>query len=87
MFSVRDYGVGLSKDDVFNLYSSYGKSTKRDSNDQIGCLGLGSKSPLAYTDSYSVVSFFDGMRYEYIVQLKDGEPYCDLIQEGETDEP
>lgn len=87
IFSVRDYGVGLSKDDVFNLYSSYGKSTKRDSNDQIGCLGLGSKSPLAYTESYSVISFFDGMRYEYIVQLKNGEPYCDLIQESETDEP
>ena len=87
VFSVRDYGIGLSKDDVFNLYSSYGSSTKRDSNDQIGCLGLGSKSPLAYVNAYSVVSFYNGMRYEYVVQLKNGEPYCDLIQESETDEP
>lgn len=87
VFSVRDYGTGLSKDDVFNLYSSYGSSTKRDSNDQIGCLGLGSKSPLAYVNAYSVVSFYNGMRYEYVVQLKNGEPYCDLIQESETDEP
>mgnify|MGYP001258182542 FL=1 len=44
-FSVRDYGIGLSENDVMNLYSTYFESTKTESNDQIGALGLGSKSP------------------------------------------
>ena len=28
-FCVRDFGSGLSQEDVFGLYSKYGKSTKR----------------------------------------------------------
>ena len=31
-FAVRDFGGGLSQEDVFGLYSKYGKSTKRESN-------------------------------------------------------
>ena len=29
-FAVRDFGGGLSEQDIFGLYSKYGKSTKRD---------------------------------------------------------
>jgi len=31
-FSVEDFGTGLNADDVENIISKYGKSTKRDSN-------------------------------------------------------
>ena len=31
-FCVRDFGSGLSQEDVFGLYSKYGKSTKRTPN-------------------------------------------------------
>jgi sensor histidine kinase regulating citrate/malate metabolism len=40
-FSVRDFGGGLSQEDVFGLYSKYGKSTKRESNNYIGAFGIG----------------------------------------------
>src|SRR6476660_5010943 len=42
-FSVEDFGVGMSTDQLLNLYSSYGASTKRETNEQTGMLGLGSK--------------------------------------------
>ena len=47
-FSVRDYGSGLSQGDVFGLYSKYGKSTKRQSNNYIGAFGIGKFAPLSY---------------------------------------
>lgn len=41
---VQDYGLGLTKDEVLKVYSQYGASTKRESNNQIGAFGIGSKS-------------------------------------------
>ena len=35
-FSVKDYGVGLSEKEIYNLYTVYGESNKRSSNDFIG---------------------------------------------------
>lgn len=40
----RDYGVGMSPDVFANYFAEYGKSTKRDTNDQTGFFGLGAKS-------------------------------------------
>lgn len=59
-FEIRDYGVGLSHEDMLTLYTSYGESTKDQSNDAIGALGLGSKSPFAYVSQFTVRSFFNG---------------------------
>src|SRR4051812_10416252 len=43
MFVVRDRGVGMAVDDILNIYTKYGKSTKRNSDDEVGMLGLGCK--------------------------------------------
>ena len=56
-FSIRDYGTGLSKENCMSLYTTCFRSDKTDSNDAVGCLGLGSKSPFAYTDQFMVESF------------------------------
>jgi len=55
--SFRDFGNGLSDDEVCNLYVKYGASTKRSSNDYTGCLGIGCKAGFAYGDDFRVVSF------------------------------
>jgi hypothetical protein len=55
-FSVRDFGHGLTEDEINNIYTRYGKSTKRDSNTVTGCFGIGSKSYAAYTDKATIVS-------------------------------
>jgi hypothetical protein len=39
--SIRDYGIGLTEEDVRNIYAMYGASTKRSSNAFTGQLGLG----------------------------------------------
>lgn len=38
-FSVEDFGIGLDDDDVKNIISKYGKSTKRNSNTELGMMG------------------------------------------------
>lgn len=86
-FSVRDYGTGLSHDMVMNLYLSYGKSTKASSNDLIGGLGIGSKSPLAYTDSFIVESFYNNVKRTYSVFKDKGIPCVSKLSEKITDEP
>ena len=87
-FTVRDYGTGLSQSDMENLYTTYGASNKNDSNDFVGCLGLGSKSPFAYTKSFTTSSYYNGMKYTYIAAIDDnGVPTLNLFNTCETDEP
>jgi hypothetical protein len=64
-FSVRDYGTGLTHDQVTNIYTTYFESTKTASNEFIGALGLGSKSPFSYTDNFTVTAVKDGIKGIY----------------------
>jgi len=57
VLSIRDYGKGLTDEQVCQLYVKYGSSTKRDSNDYTGCLGIGCKAGFAYGDSFQVISY------------------------------
>ena len=38
-FTVEDFGTGLDADDVKNIISKYGKSTKRNSSIELGMMG------------------------------------------------
>jgi hypothetical protein len=60
LFIIRDYGKGLSIDDIRYIYSRYGTSTKRDSDDVVGMLGLGCKSALTYTPQFMLTSIHNG---------------------------
>lgn len=87
-FSVKDFGTGLDHDDVMKLYTTYFESTKTDSNDFIGALGLGSKSPFSYVDSFTVTSRFNGMVRTYAAYLGEaGVPSIALMSEEPTSEP
>lgn len=87
-FSVRDYGTGIDNESMFTVYTTYFESTKTTTNEQTGSLGLGSKSPLSYVDSFSVVSFFDGMKRTYTAfKSEDGTPDLALLNEEKTQEP
>jgi hypothetical protein len=86
-FSIRDYGTGLSHEDCMNLYTTYFGSTKTGSNDAVGCLGLGSKSPFAYTDSFTVTSYFgDKKRVYNSFKNEHDEPVFVLLSEEDSDE-
>lgn len=87
-FSVRDYGVGLNHDQVTRIYTTYFESTKTDSNEFIGALGLGSKSPFSYTDNFTVTAIQHGRQGIYTAFINaDGVPSIALMQSGETDQP
>lgn len=87
-FMVKDYGTGLSHEDVINLYSTYFESTKADSDDYIGALGLGSKSPFSYVSTFNVESRFKGMKRLYAAFINEnGVPSISLLGEQKSDEP
>lgn len=70
-FVIRDYGVGLSKDDANNLYSNFFASNKRASNKYAGCFGLGSKTPLAISDSFTIESVHKSKKYVWVCHLNE----------------
>jgi len=70
-FSVKDFGTGLCEDDLRHMYTTYFKSTKTGSNVGIGEKGLGSKSPIAYADTFTVISRFAGIQQNYEVYLNE----------------
>ena len=87
-FSIRDYGTGLSHDQVTNIYTTYFESTKTDSNAFIGALGLGSKSPFSYTDNFTVTANKDGSKRIYTAFINEqGVPSIALMTDNDTDEP
>lgn len=87
-FSVRDYGTGLSPDDVINIYTTYFESTKANSNDYDGCMGLGSKTPFNYTDNFAVTSWFNGKKFVYNCFISENSiPSIMLLASENTTEP
>jgi hypothetical protein len=71
VFVVRDFGVGLDLHELRTIFTRYGASTKRDSDDVTGMLGLGCKSPLTYTDQFTLVATKDGTRIHASVARND----------------
>jgi hypothetical protein len=87
-FRIRDYGTGLSHDQVLNIYTTYFESTKTESNQFIGALGLGSKSPFSYTDNFTVTAIQDGRRNVYSAFINgEGVPSVALMHSEDTTEP
>jgi hypothetical protein len=87
-FSVRDYGLGLSSEDVVNIYTTYFESTKANTNDYDGCMGLGSKTPFNYTDNFTVTSWFHGKKFVYNCFVSESSiPSIMLMAEENTTEP
>jgi hypothetical protein len=91
-FSVRDFGPGLSDEDMRNLYTRLGASGKRDSDTLTGCIGIGSKSPFAYvttnSGNFTTKSFFNGVcrTYTCYIDKETNMPQIANVSESGTDE-
>lgn len=86
-FSVRDFGTGLDGNQVENIYTTYFESTKTNSNDFIGALGLGSKSPFSYTENFTVTAIKDGVQRIYSAFINEaGVPSIAAMGESPTTE-
>ena len=87
-FSLRDYGTGLEDDDIANIYGAIGVSTKRDSNEVIGCFGIGSLSPYSMCDSFTVKSYLNGIVRTYqCMRDEKRQPKVIPLGSAPTDEP
>ena len=87
-FSIRDYGTGLDDDDIANVYGAIGVSTKRDSNEVIGCFGIGSLSPYSMCDSFVVKSYLNGtVRTYQCMRDEKRQPKVIPLGSAPTDEP
>lgn len=88
VLKIRDYGVGLSPDRVRDVFVNYGSSTKRKDNVQTGGFGIGAKSAWAYTDSFVVVSYYEGLARTYVAHTgKSSNGTLELMSEDPTTEP
>lgn len=87
-FTVRDYGEGLNAKDIREIYSQYGASTKRNSNDVVGMLGLGCKSALTYTDQFTLIGIKNGVATQVSVSRDaDSSASMTIVDQRKSDEP
>lgn len=84
---VTDLGPGISPDRIDKIYRKFGKSTKRESNEAIGMMGLGKFSGLSYSDQIYITTRHNGMQYQYIMHKADGLPQIDMLGISPSDLP
>lgn len=87
MLSIRDYGPGISPERM-PLFTSYGSTTKAGDASVTGGFGLGSKIGWAYTDTFYITTYIDGIKREYSASVatnKNG--VLSLCSETPTTEP
>ena len=85
---MRDYGVGLTEEEVRNIYCTIGFSSKTNSNDFTGCLGIGTLSPYCISDTFHVISYKDGEKSTYVCYKDENRKgSVSLLLREETDEP
>lgn len=88
VFVVRDFGPGLSIAQITDNFSKYGWSSKRDSDNEVGMLGLGCKSALSYTSQFTLVSTHGGLKITVLVTRDpDGCGVVQIIDTTPSSEP
>lgn len=83
--AIRDYALGLSEEDVDNVFFQYFESTKDTSNDSIGGFGIGAKAPGAYTSQYYVESRHNGHRMVFVSVVQGYEAVVNKVLDEECD--
>ena len=87
-FRIRDYGCSMTHGEIMGLYATIFDSSKDQDNIAVGKFGLGSKTPFAYTDTFTVTAFLNGVKRVYTAYLRpDGVPEIALMLKETTTEP
>lgn len=85
--TIRDFGVGLSLEDVRRIYSKFGGSDKRATNGERGGFGLGSKSALSIASQFTYIATKDGVRHTVVVSAgEDSIPVMRVLSSEQCDE-
>lgn len=86
-YIVRDYGIGMSEEELRTVYARYGKSTKRDSEEEVGKYGLGCKCAFTIASEFTIKTVQDGIHTEAVMGLdsqRNGS--LDIVRQYETQE-
>lgn len=87
ILKIQDFGLGMSAEDVENVYSKFLASTKREDNNNIGGKGIGGKSALAISDQFTVSAVKDGLRSVFVVsRINGGLDYKFVIENAPCDD-
>lgn len=87
-FAVRDFGNGLSPQEMEDVYLVVFNSTKQDSNELIGSFGIGRLSFYAIADSAIIHSYQNGTKSSYsLFTDEDGLPAMAELCVVDTNEP
>jgi hypothetical protein len=85
--TITDHGLGLGLEDITEIIGDFAGSTKRHAGQATPNYGIGSKSPFAVTDSYTVIAVKDGIRRVILfARLSDGNPGYKIISTTNTRE-
>lgn len=84
---IKDNGIGMTYNDLVEVYAKYGASTKADDLNQIGAYGLGAKAPLSYGNEFTVTSIKDNFKTTILVAREEMTNYIKVVDSAETSEP
>ena len=88
LYVVKDYGIGMSRDDIQKIYAQYGASTKRNTNKQVGAFGLGCKSALTIATQFTLTSVKNGKKTTALISKSDsGVNKVDIMPVRDSAEP
>lgn len=85
LFRIRDYGTGMDRDELKNMITSAGSSTKDSSNEFGGGMGIGSLSGFSVSDQIVFTAFKDGKRNTVILSAENSS--WAFAPEQSTDQP
>lgn len=85
--TIRDYGTGLDLSQMLETFCEFAETTKENDPEAIGFFGIGSKSPLAVADQFTVKAIKDGRAHQVLFVVQNGSPEHKVLDLGPTDEP
>ena len=87
-FSIRDYGNGLTKDEIVQYFGRLLESSKENDNSAVGAYGIGCKSPFSIVDEFMVVSIKNNIKTTVTFVREDkGIPIFAVTGQEKTNEP
>lgn len=87
MLTIRDFGNGISEEEIIAYIGSHGASTRKHSNDFMGGYGLGAKSAFALGDEFFIVSYQGGNGVKARVSVDEKrQSFVDVLERFPTEE-
>ena len=68
---IEDFGCGMSPREIDEVYKVFFKSSKQNNNREVGMMGLGAKTPFAYTDQFTLSTCKNGRKRSYVIFLNE----------------